>query len=76
MLPLLLTPKSVANDSDDRLITAELDSLAGRQAGVVRLQGNVIINDGQRVLLAEEALLNQGDRRLAFPQGLSLGKTI
>ena len=74
VLPLLLTPKSVANDSDDRLITAELDSLAGRQAGVVRLQGNVIINDGQRVLLAEEALLNQGDRRLAFPQGLVVGQ--
>ena len=74
VVPPLLTPKPAANDSGDRLITAELDSLAGRQAGVVRLQGNVIINDGQRVLLAEEALLNQGDRRLAFPQGLVVGQ--
>ena len=74
VLPQHLTPKAVVSDSGDRVITAELDSLVGRQAGVVHLQGNVVINDGQRVLLAEEALLNQGDRRLGFPQGLVVGQ--
>ena len=74
VLPQHLTPKAVVSDSGDRVITAELDSLVGRQAGVVHLQGDVVINDGQRVLLAEEALLNQGDRRLGFPQGLVVGQ--
>ena len=71
--PHRMTPSAVAVIRD-RVITAELDSLVGSQAGVVRLQGNVVINDGQRVLLAEEALLNQGDRRVGFPQGLVLGQ--
>ena len=74
VLPTHLTPKAVSGDSGDRVITAELDSLVGRQGGVVHLLGNVVINDGQRVLLAEEALLNQGDRRLGFPQGLVVGQ--
>ena len=74
VLPPHLTPKAVVSDSGDRVITAELDSLVGRQAGVVHLQGNVVINDGQRVLLAEEALLNQDDRRLGFPRGLIVGQ--
>ena len=72
--PIATDAKAMTSGSDDRVITAELDSLVGSQAGVVRLQGNVIINDGQRVLLAEEALLNQGDRRVGFPQGLVLGQ--
>ena len=74
LLPSQLTPKAMTSGSDDRVITAELDSLVGSQDGVVRLQGDVIINDGQRVLLAEEALFNQGSRRVDFPQGLVLGQ--
>ncbi|MAW43877.1 MAG: hypothetical protein CBE03_006925, partial [Gammaproteobacteria bacterium TMED243] len=48
VLPTHLTPKAVSGDSGDRVITAELDSLVGRQGGVVHLLGNVVINDGQR----------------------------
>lgn len=74
VLPSQLIPKAAVSDSGDRVITAELDSLVGRQTGLVQLQGNVVINDGQRVLLAEQALLNQGDRRIGFPQGLVIGQ--
>lgn len=66
--------QAVSDDSfvgnNQRRITAELDRLTGTRDGLVRLRGNVVINDGVRVLEAAEALFNQSEQGLIFPQGL------
>ncbi len=58
------------DNAGERLITAELDRLTGQRDGQVALQGNVLIRDGQRLLQADSALLEQADQKIRFPQGL------
>ena len=72
----VLTPRlqelqySQAEAANGRVVIAESDRLAGERTGVVELQGNVSISDGQRLLLSERAVLNQDQEQLRFPQGL------
>ncbi len=58
------------DDPHDRLITAELDRLTGERDGQIQLQGNVLIREGQRLLQAQSAQLDQEGSEIRFPQGL------
>lgn len=51
-----------------RLVTAELNQLSANRQGTVRLQGEVVIRDGARTLLAEEVLYSHAERQLHLPQ--------
>ena len=74
-VPAQLQPPShgsadTQDDPRDRLITAELDRLTGKRDGQIQLQGNVLIREGQRLLQAQSALLDQEGSEIRFPQGL------
>ena len=74
-VPAQLQPPShgsadTQDDPHDRLITAELDRLTGKRDGQIQLQGNVLIREGQRLLQAQSALLDQVGSEIRFPQGL------
>lgn len=66
-------PASAA--SGNRVISAAMDRLIGERSGTIQFQGDVVIQDGGRRLLAPTALLDQSDERVQFPQGLLVSET-
>lgn len=61
-----LAPDTQAED----VITATMDRLSGQRGGMIQLQGRVVIQDRDRRLLTDEALMDQNNELLRFPQGL------
>jgi LPS-assembly protein len=61
--------------SGNRVISAAMDRLIGQRGGSIQFQGNVVIQEGGRRLLAPSALMEQSNERVQFPQGLFLSET-
>ncbi len=59
---------------DETFLRATLDQLSGQVEGDLRLQGNVSIALGQRLLETSLAQMDMPNQRLSFPQGVRISQ--
>lgn len=61
---------SALDASGNRIVSASMDRLTGQRGGSIQFQGNVVIQDGVRRLLTEEAVMDPTHERVQFLKGL------